>query len=170
MNLMKILILPLLVCLIACRPAREQFAFEKITYHSGPCFGVCPSYHLEILNDKTVLLKGDSLYNRRGTNYDYGRVGYFRGKVSDSSYQKLILELRAIGLDTVQFKGPDCCDAPMKTMIVYYNGKRKYLRTMFPPDHARELLSALTEIYSKTAFEPTPQRFEIEFDSVPRTK
>ena len=152
----------------ACRSAKESFAFEKIAFHSGPCFGVCPSYHLEIRNDRSVLLKGDSLYGKRGNHQDLDRVGYFKGRIADTSYVRLLEDLRAIGLDTVQFKGPDCCDAPMKTLIVYYNGKRKYLRAMFPPDHARALLSTLTGIYKNTRFDRVGERFEIEFDSIPR--
>lgn len=157
--------------LISCKSAQDGFNFEKIMYHSGPCFGSCPSYHLEIRNDKTLLLIGDSLYNKRmGSNRDMTKVGYFTGKVADSNYVKLMQELRTIGLDTLKFKGPNCCDAPMKTVIVYYNGKRKYLHAMFPPDHAHRLISLLNDIYSKSRFEPTQQRFEIENDSVAKTR
>jgi hypothetical protein len=166
----KIVLLLIVLTLFSCKPAHDGFGFEKIMYHSGPCFGVCPSYHMEIRNDQSVRLKGDSIYNKRMGNRDYSRAGYFTGKVADSSYRKLIAELRKIGLDTLDFGQQNCCDAPMKTIIVYYNGKRRYLRAMFPPDHAHGLVSALNDIYSKNKFEPTQQRFEIEYDSVPSKK
>jgi hypothetical protein len=166
----KIALIGIALALLSCKPAQDGFKFEKITYHSGPCFGACPSYHLEIRNDKTVLLKGDSLYNKRMGNRDMSKVGYFTAKVVDSSYTKLVNALRNIGLDTLKFKGPNCCDAPMKTLIVYYNGKRKYLHAMFPPDHAHGLIATLNDIYSKTRFEPTARGFDIEYDSVPNAK
>lgn len=166
----KILVLLFtIVVLVSCKSAQDGFRFEKIMYHSGPCFGACPSYHLQVNSDKTVLLVGDSLYNKRMGNRDMSKVGYFSGKVADSSYNKLINELRTVGLDTLKFKGPNCCDAPMKTIIVYYNGKRKYLHAMFPPDHAHQLIAVLNDIYSKTSFEPTKQHFSIEKDSVQKT-
>jgi len=160
----------LALALVSCKSAQDGFQFEKISYHSGPCFGACPSYHMEIRADKTLRLKGDSLYNKRMGNRDLSKVGYFTGKVADSSYNKLIAQLRSVGLDTLKFRGPNCCDAPMKTIIVYYNGKRKYLHAMFPPEHAHGLISVLNDIYSKSRFEPTSQRFDIEKDSVPLQK
>lgn len=163
-------ILFFVLLLISCKSAKDRFRFEKIMYHSGPCFGSCPSYHMQIGSDRTVLLKGDSLYNKRMGNANYSRIGYFTGKVSDSSYNKLLNELRTVGLDTLQFGSQNCCDAPMKTLIVYYNGKRKYFRSMFPPSHTQRLITILNDIHSKTHFEPTEQRFEIEYDSVPKNK
>ncbi len=165
----KIIALLLFASIAGCQSAKDSFAFEKMTFHSGPCFGTCPSYHMEIRSDKTVLLKGDSLYSKRGT-FDYGRVGRYTARLSDTTYARLLGELRAMGLDTVRFQGPYCCDAPMKTMIVYYNGKRKYLRAMFPPGHARQLLATLHGIYARSAFTPSEQQFEIELDSVPQRR
>jgi len=154
------------VALSACKSAKDNFQFEKISYHSGPCFGSCPSYHMEVSNDKTIRLIGDSLYNKRMGNRDMSRVGYFTGTVEDSTFNKLVNELRNAGLDTLKFRGPNCCDAPIKTLIVRYNGKRKYLHAMFPPDHARRLIAVLNDIYAHSRFKPTSQRFEIEKDSV----
>lgn len=165
---MKKIVPILFLALLSCKSAKEDFRFEKIMYHSGPCFGFCPSYHMQIDNNKTVLLKGDSTYNKRRGGGDDSRAGYFIGKVADTSYQKLVAELSKIGLDTLKFRGPNCCDAAMKTIIVYYNGKRRYLHAMFPPDHAHGLISTLNGIYSRNKFEPTQQRFEIEHDSLPQ--
>ncbi|HMI06068.1 MAG TPA: hypothetical protein VK528_00875, partial [Flavobacterium sp.] len=64
--------------------------------------------------------------------------------------------------------GPDCCDGPVKTIIIYYNGKRKYLHAMFPPDHALPLIATLNGIYSTSKFVKSAQPFEIERDSIPR--
>lgn len=156
-----------LIVLFSCKPTQADFKLERVSFHSGPCFGICPSYHLQVNPDGSALLKGDSLSYKRG-NVPPQRVGYFTGKVQDSTFRKLVVQLREAGLDTLKFKGPNCCDAPMKTLIVRYNGKRRYLHAMFPPDHVHGLLSTLRDIYDKTPWQSTAQRFSIEQDSVPQ--
>lgn len=165
----KLILLLLIALLVSCKSAQNNgFKFEKIAFHSSMCFGFCPSYHMEVRSDKTVLLQGDSIRMKRMANVDNSKVGYFTGKVDDALYEKMIRELQTIGLDTVKFNGPMCCDGSVKTLIVYYNGKRKYLRAMFPPDYAHDLMSTMSDIYSKSQFTPTDQKFVIEFDSIRR--
>lgn len=158
-----------LLLLCSCKPAQETFQFEKIVYHTSACFGRCPVVHLEVTNDKKTRLHGEAVYAKNSGAVDLSRTGYFTGTVTDTSYNKMIAALRKIGLDTVKFGGPDCCDGATKTIIVYYNGKRKYLKAMFPPDHAFPLIAALNDIYSTGKFEKAPE-FELERDSIPRQK
>lgn len=157
-----------IILLASCKPAQETdaFKFEKIMFHTSACFGTCPSYHMEVRNDRTVLLKGDSLRFKRMPNIDNSRAGNFTGTVNETLYNKMVKDLREIGLDTVKFGGPDCCDGAMKTIIVYYNGKRKYLRAMFPPSHANELIGTMHKIYAEGDFKPTTQEIKVEFDSI----
>lgn len=166
----KILPILFIILLASCKSAKEtgNFKFEKITYHTSACFGFCPSYHMEVRSDKTVLLKGDSIRGKRVPNNDNTRVGNFTGTVSDALFDKMIKDLREIGLDTVKFGGPKCCDGATKTIIVYYNGKRRYLQAMFPPDHAHALIATMSDIYSTGKFKPTTEKLEIEFDSIPK--
>lgn len=164
----KILAICVILCMLSCKSAKDGFQFEKIAYHTSACFGHCPSYHMEITSNKAIRLKGDSISGRRMGNPDNTRAGYFKGIAPDSTYNKLLKELRTIGLDTVKFDGPNCCDGSVQTLIIYYNGKRKYLQAMFPPDHALPLLATLRDIYSTAKFERTAQKFEIEYDSIPK--
>ncbi|MFT3795474.1 DUF6438 domain-containing protein [Flavobacterium sp.] len=156
------------VSLFSCKSAKDQFQFEKIAFSSSMCFGFCPSYQMEINNDRSVRMHGDSVFGKRfeNANIDRSKTGYFTGTVADTTYNKLLKELRTIGLDTVKFGGPDCCDGSIKTIVVYYNGKRKFLKAMFPPEHAHALIATLQDIYSTTPFVPTTQKFEIERDSI----
>ena len=156
-----------LTLLFSCKPKQDYFQFEKIVYHTSACFGRCPVVHLEITKDKTARLHGEAVYSKTGGTIDASRTGYFTGVVADTAFHKLMTELRKIGLDTVKFGGPNCCDGATKTIIVYYNGKRKYLRAMFPPDHAFPMLSALNDIYSTGRFEKAEETFELEYDSIP---
>lgn len=156
------------VSLFSCKSAKDNFQFEKIAFSSSMCFGFCPSYQMEIKNDRSIRLHGDSIFGKRfeNANIDRSKMGYFTGTVADTSYAKLMTELRKIGLDTVKFDGPDCCDGSVKTLIVYYNGKRKYLKAMFPPEHAHALIATLQNIYATSPFVPASQKFEIERDSI----
>jgi hypothetical protein len=165
---MKKTILPLLLLILVCgcKSAQIDFRFEKIIYHTSACFGFCPVVHLEVTADRQALLHAEKMYVKTGSGIDLSRTGYFKGTVSDSSYNKLITELRNIGLDTLKFNGPDCCDGATKTIIVYYNGKRKYLKAMFPPNHALPLIAALNDLYSTGKFERAAAEFELERDSI----
>jgi len=164
----KILLLSLVVCMVLSCKSTHDFKFEKLTYHTSACFGRCPTYHMEISADKKIRLHSETAFHKRDASPDASAVGYFTGTVNDTTFNKLLLQLRTVGLDTVKFGGPDCCDGPVKTIIIYYNGKRKYLHAMFPPDHALPLIATLNGIYSTSKFVKSAQPFEIERDSIPR--
>lgn len=162
----------LLLLVAGCKSAATQnFSFERLSFHSGMCFGFCPSYHIEIQSDKSARLVGDSLsFRGKQPNASQQRIGRFTATLPDSTYNKMVRQLAEIGLDTLKFDGPMCCDGSVKTLIVYYNGKRKYLKAMFPPDHAHDLIQTLMGVYSKTNWKPTREFFEIEQDSAPKIK
>ena len=156
----------ILLVLISCKSAKTDFKFDKITYHTSACFGFCPVVHLEVNADKSIRLHAEKIYSKIGGGTDISRIGYFTGIVADSTFNKLINELRTIGLDTLKFDGPDCCDGATKTIIAHYNGKRKYFRAMFPPDRAFPLIAILNDIYSASKLTRTPEEFELERDSI----
>ena len=166
--MIKKMLLPLffLILLSSCKSAKTDFKFDKITYHTSACFGFCPVVHLEVNSDKTVRLHAEKIYSKSGGGVDQSRIGYFTGIVADTTYDKLINELRTIGLDTLKFGGPDCCDGATKTIIINYNGKRKYLHAMFPPDSAFPLIAILNDIYSTGKFTRSASEFQLERDSI----
>lgn len=85
---------------------------------------------------------------------------YFKGTVSHKLYSQLLAELAKT--DTVSFNGQNCCDAPLKTFTAYYNGKRKHVVTMFPPQEAENLISVLYQISKSGSLEKASEKFEIE--------
>lgn len=91
-------------------------------------------------------------------------MGYFIGVVSDTSYNRLTNNLQNVGLKTLEFDGANCCNASIKTIIIYYNNERKYLQSMFPPEKANELISTLNEICETSKLEMTAEKFEIEYE------
>lgn len=162
----KYLLLSLTALLFCACKSADGFRFEKLVYHTSPCFGACPHYHMEITADKKIRLHNEMVMSKRMGTADNTKAGYFKGEATQANYDKLIQQLRTVGLDTLQFKGPMCCDAPMQTVIVYYNGKRKYLKAMFPPEHAHALLASIRDIYQQDNFGRVSETFVLESDSL----
>lgn len=159
------------VALRDCSPSDRKIKPEKIIFHTSPCFGACPTYHLEVQSDKGLRLHVERVYQKdKGFSMepDSTKTGYFTGIVSDTTFQKLLTELETVGLDTLELNGPDCCDGSLKTIIVYYNGKRKFLRSMFPPDNIKGLIAVLYEIAEKSQVRRTDKPFGLEGDAATR--
>jgi hypothetical protein len=145
----------------------EKVKLDKIIFHTSRCFGSCPAYHSQIDSNKTLLLHAEYVDNTLDiqtdlNNSDSSKMGYFTGQVNDRFYTELVNELENVGLDDLQFDGADCCDGSTKTIIVYYNGKRKFLKSMFPPKEANKLISILRNICESTNTQRTDKTFQIE--------
>ena len=129
--------------------------------------GSCPAYHAQIDSTGTLLLYSEYVdktpdINTDLNNPDTTKMGYFTGRVSDRQYNDLIKELENVGLENLRFDGRDCCDGSTKTIIIYYNGKRKFLKSMFPPREAGKIISQLRYIAESTPTQRTNQKFDIE--------
>lgn len=149
--------------LLGCKTPTQQ-PFTKLVFHTGMCFGTCPVYHLEIKNDKSVRLYVECIFKPNAKNMfaeDTTREGYFTGMANDTSFRKLSQAVEQVKLDDLKFDGAHCCDGSMITIIAYYNGKKKILRSMFPPEKAEKLIEALYEICQKSALKKS-DKFEIE--------
>jgi len=143
----------------------SKSSFEKIIFHTTGCFGTCPTYHLQVDADKSLKLFAETVYRnekRISTEQDTTKTGYFNGVVNDSTFALLNKALKTIGLDTLEFDDATCCDGSVKTIIVYYEGKRKFLRSMFPPEKAARLISILYDICEKSSLTKTSKKFDIE--------
>ncbi|WPR73556.1 hypothetical protein [Algoriphagus sp. NG3] len=55
-----------------------------------------------------------------------------------------------------------CCDAPIKTIIVYHNGERKYYKAMFEATGMKELISYLYAINQKVDLTGVEEKFSFE--------
>jgi hypothetical protein len=160
------LLLTALLC--SCSSQKDTVKFEKIIFHSSRCFGDCPVVHLQVSKDKSILLSKlkstrmakmvDGKLSERQEEYEY-----YTGEISNSLYNELVTAIAKT--DTVSFKGPNCCDAPMKSIIAYYNGKRRHIETMFPPEQGEELINVLYKISKSEDLEKTTEKFEIEVDT-----
>lgn len=158
-------ILLLTALFFSCASKKNSINFEKITFHSSRCFGNCPILNLQVNKDKTLRLSKQEIFIRQKMSNKEGFEAekdfeYFTGKISDTLYGELLTEI--IRTDTISFKGQNCCDAPFKTITIYYNGKRKQIETMFPPQKGEKLISILYEITKSENLLRTTEKFEIE--------
>jgi hypothetical protein len=139
--------------------------FEKIIFHTSACFGDCPIYHLEVKNDKKVKLITEKSFrnSKLKLNEPENRIPNYRiGTVNDTMFNQLAAELNTIGLESLEFDGATCCDRPLITIIVYYNGKRKLLQSMFPPDKANRLIEILYEVSKSNDYQKSNDAFSLE--------
>lgn len=156
-------VVSLIAILSSCASKKAQNNFEKIIFNSSACFGNCPIYNLQINQDKTFLLYKEE--NSRSPKLASGEnktttKAYYKGIMSDKKYAELIAEIKRT--DTLKLEGPNCCDAPIKTIIIYYNKKRKFVRTMFPTEEAKKLVALLYEVCKSEHSTQSEEAFEIE--------
>jgi hypothetical protein len=136
--------------------------FEKIIFHTTECFGRCPVYDLQVDKLKRVKLHAQVVYEP-WDGYEIDSLqGYFTGQLSDQTFGKLIKTIQTCNLRTLKMNDALCCDGSVKTIIVYFNGRKKYFKTMFPPVIANELISTLYSICQEDGLVKTSEEFKIE--------
>ena len=128
-------------------------SLEKIIFHSRGLTTYLPKTDFMIDSDRNIkearefYLKGA----RTGKHY----FGYFNGHLKKNEYAKLIELLETCNLDSMKFPAKECCDGIITTMIIYYNGQRKYFRSMTPPPEAEKLILFLNYIGTYTKLKKT---------------
>lgn len=139
--------------------------FEKIKFHTTHCYGHCPIYHLEIDSSGNVRLHREMAYHeiKEGKyEVDSTAIGYYQGKLDQNTLSELVSAIQTCNLNTLEFDGADCCDGSIQTIIIYYNGRRKFLQSMFPPRMASRLIMKLLEISEKKDLKKIDEKFQIE--------
>ncbi|MCX6238147.1 MAG: DUF6438 domain-containing protein [Bacteroidia bacterium] len=140
----------------------RSISFEKIIYHTTSCFGSCPTIEIEIDNNRNVYLKGEFYKGDSMDEIDIIKSGQFFGKLNDTLYKELINILQTCNLKTLTFPEKEGADAPVTTLIIYYNGQRKYLKSMFPPTIASKLIEFLYLVNERTDLTRTNEKRIIE--------
>ncbi|RZJ70699.1 DUF6438 domain-containing protein [Flavobacterium sp.] len=144
---MKKVVLVLLVfaASLGCATKSESSSFEKIVYHTSGCFGFCPIYHLQVEGNGKIRLHIERVYTN-GREVDSTKIGYYEGTLDKALYSKLESEIRKFDTSKIKFENTSCCDGVLKTVILYRNGKREFVREMFEPEQMRPLVGVLNEI------------------------
>ncbi len=136
---------------------------EKIIFHTGACLGSCPTIHLQIDAKKNVNYFAESVYKKGSRIKDSSAIGYYKGLMSTINYNKLTMLVQSTHLDTLTYKEVKCCDASLKTIIIYYNnGQSKRITSMFLPQVMSPLVQFLNDTKDKTKLKKTKEKFQFE--------
>ncbi len=135
--------------------ADRTIAFERLIYHSTACFGWCPILDIAIDNSRNVYMKAKVFTPAMAT--DTLRSGTFAGKLNENKYRELVQLLQTCNLRNLEFPEVIGADAPETTLIIYFNGQQKYLRSMFPPLIAQQLISFLHTLHKNVSLPRTTE-------------
>jgi Domain of unknown function (DUF6438) len=129
--------------------------FEKLVFRTTECFGTCPTLNIQLDKEENIIYSGH-VYN------DTALSGNFWGTISKKDMDTLVQLLRNCQLETLHWRTHNCCDGSMITLIVYYNDKRKYFKSMFPPNISEDLISFLYKLNSKATLTRREEKFVFE--------
>ena len=138
----------------------KALVLERVIYHAGPCNGICPTIDMIIDSNRDVYVRR-RLWTAKGEP-DKAHSGNFKGKIDRHTYFNLFAELASSHYAGLQFPVDFCCDASIKTIIVYANGKRTKLSSMTPPKDALKMIAFLQDLALRLQLPPTTEDWEIE--------
>ncbi|MCF0061757.1 hypothetical protein MUK70_21180 [Dyadobacter chenwenxiniae] len=115
----------------------KTIKFEKLFYHASRAWNG-PTVAMQVDSSKSMYMR----YTNNTGSLERGLpTGRYKAVLDDDTYNELIKQLQNCNLRTLRFGNIKGNDAPDITLIVYFNGKRKYLKSMFPPRISEELLT-----------------------------
>src|SRR6187399_743486 len=142
------------------KPEKAPFVFEKIIFHTTRCFGSCPVIDMEIDSKRRVVIHR-AIYKGK-SQIDKKTSGNFKGKLDLKTYRELIDTLKASDYTHLKFPAEFCCDAPVVSIIVYANGQRTEMASMFPPQEAQHLVAFLRGLGLSSKFPRTTEKVHPE--------
>ena len=145
---------------------QNPFPLKRLIFNTTTCFGNCPALHLELNSDTTFRLYVEHVWDSTGAETDWSRIGYYEGKVSDSSYSRILTQLQNLDLENHTWDSYLYHDAAFKELIVYYYpDERKSLASMCPPYEAHRLIESLYELCNVEEKARVNDTFHIEHDT-----
>jgi hypothetical protein len=158
----KIFLVAILAVFIGANPCNKnnKSAFEKIIFHSTGCMGSCPALSLEVDSSKTIKIHRQ-FYKGKAVPINENS-GDFQGILDQNKFDEILKIIESIKYDSLKFPEIYCCDASIKTIIVYDNGKRTYLRSMMPPKETEILISYLESLASGIELPRSKDKLKIE--------
>jgi hypothetical protein len=115
----------------------KTIKFEKLFYHASQAWDG-PTVAMQVDSDKSMYMR----YTNNTGSLERGlATGSYKAVLDDDTYKELIKQLQNCNLRTLRFGNIKGNDSPDITLIVYFNGKRKYLKSMFPPRISEGLLT-----------------------------
>jgi len=141
----------------------KTFKFEKLVFHTSACFGSCPEINFMIDSLRNIKINANYFIDSYGSKIDKEKSGNFIGKLDKKTFNELTDLLIKAKISTINITDDSlCCDGTIKTIIVYHNGKRNYIETMFAPRILGELILYLYDLPNKIKLTRTEDKFEFE--------
>ncbi|MFT3934158.1 MAG: DUF6438 domain-containing protein [Chitinophagaceae bacterium] len=151
----------MLALLFSCNAqSGDNLRLSKIIFHSSRCNGICPQIDLEIDSAKNIYVNREYFKTKSLTDERFS--GQFKGVLSQTEYNKLLEILKSSNINELKFPNSDIMDVAETTIIVYYNGQRKYLKSSEPPDEAKGLIQFLTLLSDNKTLERTAEIRSLE--------
>jgi Domain of unknown function (DUF6438) len=132
-----------------------SITFEKLVFSTTDCFGDCPIIQLEVDQEGRIHYSG-KVYK------DSTLTGDFTGMVSEQDMATLLRLLKNCQLKTLHWRSWFCCDAPVITLIVYFNGQRKYFKSMVLPHISNDLIDFLYALNGRATLVRTREKYVFE--------
>ncbi len=118
--------------------------FEKLIFHSSRCNGACPQVDFEIDSNRIIVLNREFFKTKSETNKS--KSGQFKGVLNQQKFSEFFQVLKSSDYKNLKFPDIVCCDGVVTTIIIYADKKRKYLKSMTPPQSALKLISYLFKL------------------------
>ncbi|GGF08168.1 hypothetical protein SAMN05443634_10331 [Chishuiella changwenlii] len=173
----KILTLLLSTILISCSTGNDK-KIEKLIFHQygQDCFGLCPTYHLEIKQNNEVRLHIETFptyapicketgFRECNVVNDSSKIGFYKANLNTSEVSFIFNYLDSVRIDTMQNYTFDCSDDITVSYLYFTPNKSKKL--LYECPSVRDyLLNGLTEflqnLVSENKFQKTNEYFKIE--------
>jgi hypothetical protein len=132
-------------------------SFEKLVYHSF-YGGNAPHMSLQVDSAKNLYVLFRNEYGVKTL-----RKGTYSAMLDDETYNQLIDQLQNAQLRALRFGNFKGADSPITSLIIYFNGKRKQLKSIAPPRVARDLLNFIHwQLANYPGLKPTSDNVELE--------
>lgn len=162
------LLIVILFSILGC--TQENPKFDKIIYKTTSCFGTCPTYYLEINSDKTFQLFAEEVFKDDFSIYGYeldsAKMGYFKGKLDDATFQNLNKKIQKISDPNYKYYNEgSITDTPKITLVIQRGGDKTFYQTDFPTDNFQNhVINFLNKICAGKAEKGEKFKTDYEFD------
>jgi len=99
---------------------------------------------------------------------DSSQIEYFSGVISDEIFKKVKTELQKVKNENATEEITRFSESPKYTIIIYSNGKRKFIQHINPTENTLELINLLRKICETNGFNRANEKFQIEYENAGR--
>lgn len=136
----------------------RAISFEKLVYHSS-LGGITPDISLQVDSSRSLYV-----HFRNPLGNKTQRAGTYSAVLDYETFNKLISQLQNAQLRALRFSNVKGADSPVYTLIIYYNGRRKHLRSIAPHRVSRDLLNYIGwQLASYPGLKPASETKELEW-------